>query len=578
MFGKKRVDNGEKVYRYSIRKYHFGAASVAVASLLFFGNGAVQAAENAPAATNGLHQIADGGGGDSSGDSGSTGNLNDPATTTNSTSETATHTTAGISTETTSAEKSVASDSSKRSENTDSTTSNVSEKNKTSIEKVQDDATSTEAKKAEEASQTGTDRSATGDAKKAQEASQTGTDRSATGDAKKAQEASQTGTDRSATEDAKKAEEASQTGTDRSAATESSNRGKPTPPRRPQGRRVRPTEVQPGNNTTSNGEEGTSNKETAPKQLPTYTNNATDNYALAEEMRKMVKRLQDNGADAAKVAAIKANYDKLNEKLGLVDKNGVLSEEDFAAATANLKAARDFTEAFLHEKDKNEQPSTIQPRSNTTGWSGFRSIPPGAARTLRERSADDRVVDRGFPNASTAPYATAKEFYYEDGQKGSSPYDKYTYLFHTFTESLVANNRTHSPVKDVKRLVYEEVNEVEGGYLWTITFNDAHEDQHDGYAFFSIPNGQIVDNSSITIEKTPQAGVAEEVAGAGDLGSRVRTTLFNGAQIGIRKNGADENTLEGLARGTANVGYYTRRLEESAGEMPKSNDMFEKNC
>ena len=35
MFGKKRVDNGEKVYRYSIRKYHFGAASVAVASLLF---------------------------------------------------------------------------------------------------------------------------------------------------------------------------------------------------------------------------------------------------------------------------------------------------------------------------------------------------------------------------------------------------------------------------------------------------------------------------------------------------------------------------------------------------------------
>ena len=36
---KKHSDNGEKIYRYSIRKYHFGAASVAVAALIFFANG-----------------------------------------------------------------------------------------------------------------------------------------------------------------------------------------------------------------------------------------------------------------------------------------------------------------------------------------------------------------------------------------------------------------------------------------------------------------------------------------------------------------------------------------------------------
>ena len=246
-------------------------------------------------------------------------------------------------------------------------------------------------------------------------------------------------------------------------------------------------------------------------------------------MRKIVKYLQDNGADAAKVAAIKGNYDKLNEKLGLVDENGVLSEEDFNKALANLKQARDFTEGFL-----NNQPS-LQ----------LEAVLPA---NRRERAADDRVRDSRFPNAYTTPYATAKEFYYEDGQKGSSPYDKYTYLFHTFTESLVANNRTHSPVRDVKRLVYEEVNEVKGGYLWTITFNAAHEDQHDGYAFFSIPKGQVVDNSSITIERTPQVGVAEEVAGTGDLGSRVQNNLFHGTQIGIRRDGANENSLEGLAR------------------------------
>ncbi|CKI95403.1 surface anchored protein [Streptococcus pneumoniae] len=46
---------GEKVFRYSIRKYHFGAASVAVAALMFFANGTVQAQtpEISPATENG---------------------------------------------------------------------------------------------------------------------------------------------------------------------------------------------------------------------------------------------------------------------------------------------------------------------------------------------------------------------------------------------------------------------------------------------------------------------------------------------------------------------------------------------
>ena len=43
MFRKSNKDNGEKIFRYSIRKYHFGAASVAVAALMFFANGTVQA-------------------------------------------------------------------------------------------------------------------------------------------------------------------------------------------------------------------------------------------------------------------------------------------------------------------------------------------------------------------------------------------------------------------------------------------------------------------------------------------------------------------------------------------------------
>lgn len=46
-----RDDNGEKIFRYSIRKYHFGAASVAVAALMFFANGAVAASEPITPAT-----------------------------------------------------------------------------------------------------------------------------------------------------------------------------------------------------------------------------------------------------------------------------------------------------------------------------------------------------------------------------------------------------------------------------------------------------------------------------------------------------------------------------------------------
>ena len=43
MFGHKNNRNGEKVFRYSIRKYHFGAASVAIAALLFFAHGVARA-------------------------------------------------------------------------------------------------------------------------------------------------------------------------------------------------------------------------------------------------------------------------------------------------------------------------------------------------------------------------------------------------------------------------------------------------------------------------------------------------------------------------------------------------------
>ena len=224
----------------------------------------------------------------------------------------------------------------------------------------------------------------------------------------------------------------------------------------------------------------------------------------------------------------------------------------------------------MRKQDENGQPLNEQPTVPGTE----RSVGGGSSRTERA-VGQPRYIKRDSSGDSKDHYNVAKEYYYEDGTKGSSPYDKYTYLFHTFTESLVANNANHSPVKDIKRLVYAEVNEIKGGYSWTITFNAAHEAQQDGYAFFSIPKGQRVENSSINVVKTDQNGNEAEISGSGDLLSRLENinpgSTLRGKEIGVRRNGGpEEESLQGLATSKAYAGYYYRRLEEARGETVKS--------
>ena len=519
--------DGEKLTRFSIRKYHFGAASVAVASLIFFGGGMSAKAENVPVSHDTQNS---GNAANASGDSGKQATANNKPITVDVPQ-------AALPTA-----KVDKADLNKLTINLDALV-RATEKEKISsiskeLNKVLADAKELLEKENATAEEVKTQ---VEELKKATEKL------NAT-----VAEADKKAAEQKKAEEAKKAQEANQSGTDRSATAEASNRETATPARSARGRRGRTTEVQPADSesATPKVEAATSNKETAPKALPTYTNGA-DNYKLADEMHNIVTYLRKNGADAAKIAAIKANYDKLNEKLGLTDENAVLSEEDFNRALADLKQARDYTEGFLANKDNG----------------GRTELPKPEAVLNRQK------------RASTAHYNVAKEYYYEDGTKGSSPYDKYTYLFHTFTESLVANNANHSPVRDIKRLVYEEVTEVDGGYLWNITFNAAHEDQQDGYAFFSIPKGQRVENNSINIVKTAQNGNEAEVDGTGDLLSRLKginpNSSLTGREIGIRRNGgAEEDSLEGLARSSAYAGYYTRRLESANGETAKSDDMF----
>ena len=526
--------NGEKLTRFSIRKYHFGAASVAVASLIFFGGGMSAKAENIPVSHNTQNsENAANGDKNANGDSGKQATSDNKPITVD---------VPQAALPTAKVDKTELRDLAFKLERLvrDTDKEKISSISK-DLDKVLADAKELFKK----------DNATVEEVKTQVEELKKATEKlNAT-----VAEVDKKAAEQKKAEEAKKAEEekkANQSGTDRSAEAEASNREaneeSTTPKKR--GKKGRTTEVQPEASATPKVEAATSNKETASKALPTYTNGA-DNYKLAEEMHNIVTYLRKNGADAAKVAAIKANYDKLNEKLGLTDENAVLSEEDFKKALADLKQARDFTEGFLANKDNG----------------GKTELPKPEAILNRQK------------RASTAHYNVAKEYYYEDGTKGSSPYDKYTYLFHTFTESLVANNANHSPVRDIKRLVYEEVTEVNGGYLWNITFNAAHEDQQDGYAFFSIPKGQRVENNSISIIKTAQNGNEDELGGSGDLLNRLKSinpnSSLTGREIGIRRNGgAEEDSLEGLARSSAYAGYYTRRLEGHNGETAKSDDMF----
>ena len=117
----------------------------------------------------------------------------------------------------------------------------------------------------------------------------------------------------------------------------------------------RPTETLKNDGTTAKiqQKEGATPKENVEnpgkeKELPTYTNGA-DTDKLAEEINNISAYLSENGANATKVELLKSKYSKLKSKLE-VAKNGVLSEEDFNAAVSDLKDARDTIAKFLADK------------------------------------------------------------------------------------------------------------------------------------------------------------------------------------------------------------------------------------
>ena len=559
MFGKKSNDNGEKLYRYSIRKYHFGAASVAIAALMFFANGGgVAAAEVVtPATANpNTHQLETtmNSGGDSSGTSGrpeNTKEINKPAEVSTQASVISDR----------QVEKETGNSTPLNDVNQDTLVNKVINTSSVNVTDLQTALAELESKltNVKDDEEKGKFNTVVVEAKKLlgdKEATQEQVNQqltlvketiSSVEALLKKQES------KVSEEETKKSEK------DRSAEVDASNRETAVPARSARGRKGRTTEVQPvdSENATPTVETATANKETAPKALPTYTNGA-GTYKLAEEMKNIVSIMKANGADETTIAAVKANYDKLNETLG-AHEDGVLSEADFASATANLTAARDAVEKVLDKKFE-EYTRTVNPDA---------------------RSRQTREYGLNFQDS--------REYYYEDGKRGISPYSKYTYVFHNY-RATNAPKFDHQPVSNAEKYIHVRVDPTDTGFLWTVSVNAGRfsNTTNDSY-WFTIPKGQHYKQGSANVDVQNLQGT-NSYQGDGSLEGAMRQAgllqvnkganlrgVFRHGKVGA--NAYKTDNLEVLARENVDAltdkGFYNRVLEQGE-EQKLSNEKFKK--
>ena len=267
-----------------------------------------------------------------------------------------------------------------------------------------------------------------------------------------------------------------------------------------------------GRNTTTSGAGSQATSQT----LPTYTNTEGKNgvYDLKDELEFITEQLRANGASADKIQAAKAAVDKFNEAFS---KGDTISQEDFSAALADLKKSRDLIEGVLAEKEANggevtgpvnpaesATPSannvTIQPRTNATGWSGFRNVPAGAARTRAPRAA-------GQNRDGSNSFANSLEYYLEDGRKGNSPYERFTYVYYTERNSR-GRDENNKPVSGAEEYLYADLTKINGGWKWDIYLNNGHHELDSERVWFTLPKTHTIVENSVNINRKNQNGTS----------------------------------------------------------------------
>lgn len=567
MFGKRHKDNGEKVFRYSIRKYHFGAASVAIAALIFFANGVAQA-ETLPVRPE-TANVQSSPGGERSDSGGRAVSEIQPA-------EQPKVLTQPVNKDALRIAIGNLSDVVRRVESSklvalESQLTQVVEESKRLLE----DGGATEQAVATEVE---TINSLIREVEKLLPKSEPTVDEPAD---KKDKEASieHPKDEKKVVSDQEKSKkdlsivDKAKLNEDKAAVNQGSE-----------------------DRLTSNP------NKVAKKELPTYSNENNGATNLSNELYFIYGELKKANTDTSKIQEVKDAYDRIHNAVPLAN-NGVVNQAIFDAALVDLKKARDLIEGVLSENEANggevtgpvnpaesatpsENNVTIQPRTTTRGWSGFRNVPAGAARTRAPRAAgQDRDASNDFENS--------RQFYFEDGKYGAgSGYDKYSYIFYSKRE-LAAIDNNNGAVSEAPTYIYADVNRINNGFAWNIYVNRGnHGNLAGSRVWFTVPKNQVIVQDSVNIGrgKDPDNGTSKGFGNNVAEALRNEFTGFSSVSEGTPKQSNIQKTNKELVErypvgnlgelsrytgGYAGQNYYVRNLESSK-DIQRSNAKFNK--
>ena len=530
MFGKRHKDNGEKVFRYSIRKYHFGAASVAIAALIFFANGVAQA-ETLPVRpeTANVQSSPEGERSDSGGRAVSEIQpAEQPKVLTQSVNKDALRIAIGnLSDVVRKVESSklvalesqltqVVEESKRLLEDGDATEQAVA----TEVETI--NSLIREVEKLLPKSEPTVDEPAD---KKDKEASieHPKDEKKVVSDQEKSKK------DLSIVDKAKLNE-------DKAAVNQGSE-----------------------DRLTSNP------NKVAKKELPTYSNENDGATNLSNELYFIYGELKKANTDTSKIQEVKDAYDKINNAIPLAN-NGVVNQAIFDAALVDLKKARDLIESVLNGKTTDNSTTTPvnpQPRSDDE------ELPSRG----RGRTRTTRTVREGTEN-----YDNSRESFFEDGKKGNSPYDKYTYVFYSRRQVSAIDNASR-PVEEARNQIYADVTPTDTGFKWDIYINRSKYDLSDAVGWFTIPNGQNLKSGSVDISWKSNEGEHATSPNDGTISGALREAGFRNVTEGTPKrsgvskegnstvnkkyNSSDLYTLSHTG-GTTGQNPYKKNLENAA--------------
>ncbi|WP_173273314.1 DUF1542 domain-containing protein, partial [Streptococcus sp. 563] len=586
MFKKKNDGNGEKIFRYSIRKYHFGAASVAVAALMFFANG-VQAQAPAVSSATASDVVA-----------GSAGNSDgEPQESDGEEPEKVSQTEPSAELQSTGESKSPetkAEDASKGQE-TDALAPTkpeakpaAQETSQSEREKEQDQPTSatktTEAKSLQGNLQALLEKLTLSSMKALHDEVEAGLAAAkAVLDDPKATQAQVDEQVRAMEELTRRVNQALNPSLPSSTVSEEAsltNHGLSAPDgavtnqgsggkRRKRGglSQATPAVDQVSPETVGNSEKTESSEKPSRQELPTYTNTTEGEngvYGLKDELESIVKRLKENQASEDKIQAAKAAADKFNEAFS---KGDTISQEDFAAALVDLKKSRDLIEGVLEEKYGEETTAGgVTPKPRDGGYSDFRNA-TYSGRSARATSPLDR-----------------HESYIENGKSGDKTYDRYTYVF--FSSRRLINKKT-DPVYHAKTYILAKVTPTKDGFHWELEINNGHRGVPGTGVWFTIPSGQAYKPGTDSISIYRKGGGTTAVSSnAGDLlsllkhsetgfGNQTKGTVSNtGIDRRHSPSGLPVATFEDLARHGAGRNQPYERKNETQAMQEQSNEKF----